>query len=69
MEKRQIQILLTSKVDMASMLHAVTSVAFGFLLQILWANLTKLLCTHPVTTEQNGALCLKVLSYSTALTI
>jgi hypothetical protein len=62
MEKRQLQILVTNKVDMAARLHAISSVAFGFLLQIcaaFWANLAKFLCTHPATAEQNGALCLK----------
>ncbi len=55
MEKRQIQILVTTKVDVAARLHAITSAAFGFLPQIsaiFWANLVKLLCTHPVTMEQ-----------------
>ena len=72
MEKRPIQILVTNKVDVAARVHAITSVAFGFLPQIcaaFLANLAKFLCTHPVTADQNGALCLEALSQSGALTI
>ena len=55
MENQQIQILVTNKADMAAQSHAITSAAFGLLLQIsaiFWPNLVKLLCTHPVTIEQ-----------------